>query len=94
MNNPSGVTARLKIKVVPGASRTGISGWLGDSLKVRVSQPPEKGKANAAVEAMLCRALDLPTGSVKVVSGRTSQHKIIEITGLGDAEVRRQLGSG
>ena len=94
MNNPCGVTARLKIKVVPGASRTGISGWLGDSLKVRVSQPPEKGKANAAVEAMLCRALDLPTGSVKVVAGRTSQHKIIEITGLGDAEVRRQLGSG
>jgi uncharacterized protein len=59
--------AKLKVKVVPGASRTDIAGWLGDSLKVRVSEPPEKGRANAAVEALLCKAMNLPSGSVRVV---------------------------
>ena len=31
----------LKLKVMPGASRTEVAGWLGDVLKVRVSAQPE-----------------------------------------------------
>ena len=81
----------LKIKVVPGASRTQLSGWLGDSLKVRVSAPPEKGKANAAVEALLARELGLSVKSVRIVSGKGSQQKLVEIEGLSAAELRRKL---
>jgi len=40
---------RLSLKVVPGSSRDEIVGWLGDSLKVKVMSPPEKGHANEAV---------------------------------------------
>ncbi len=43
---------RLSLKVVPGSSRDEIVGWLGDSLKVKVKAPPEKGRANEAVDAM------------------------------------------
>lgn len=43
----------VRLKVVPGASRAGVAGALGDRLKVRVAAPPEGGKANAAVEALL-----------------------------------------
>ncbi len=91
MKSSRAVTARLKIKVVPGASRAGIAGWLGDCLKVRVSQPPEKGRANAALEALLCASMNLPAGSVKVISGSTSQHKVVEVTGVDDAELRGRL---
>ena len=42
----------LEVKVVPGASRSEVTGWLGDSLKIRVAAPPERGKANAAVVRM------------------------------------------
>lgn len=84
----------LKIKVVPGASRTQLSGWLGDMLKVRVSAPPEKGKANAAVEALLARELGLPVKSVRIVSGTGSPQKLVEIEGLSAAELRRELGPG
>lgn len=84
----------LRIKVVPGASRTELSGWLGDILKVRVSAPPEKGKANAAVEALLARELGLPVKSVRIASGQASQQKLVEIEDLSAAELRRKLGPG
>jgi uncharacterized protein YggU (UPF0235/DUF167 family) len=84
---------KIKIKVVPGASNSGVSGWLGECLKVRVSQPPEKGKANAAVETIICNALHLPAGSTKIVSGITSQRKIVAVYGLSNAEIRQRLAN-
>ena len=82
---------KLPVKVVPGAARSEISGWLGSSLKVRVTAAPERGKANAAVEALICDALGLPSGSVRVVSGATSPRKLVEIAGLPKAEILDRL---
>lgn len=85
------LSARLKVKVVPGSSRSQLSGWLGDALKVRVAAPPEKGKANAALVALLAKHLGLPRKSVEVVAGHTSQQKTVEIHGLSMAQVKHQL---
>ena len=84
-------SVRLPIKVVAGASRTGIAGWLGDTLRIRVSAPAERGKANAAVEALLSDVLALPGGGARIVVGGSSPRKIVEIIGLSEAEVRRKL---
>jgi uncharacterized protein YggU (UPF0235/DUF167 family) len=82
---------RLTVKVVPGASRDGIAGWLGGDLKVRVAAPAERGKANAAVEALICAALALPKESVRIVAGATSPRKVLEVDGLTEAEIRARL---
>lgn len=82
---------KLPVKVVPKASRNYVAGWMGETLKVCVTAPPERGKANAAVEEVLAAALGLPTGRVRVVVGHTSPRKIVEIDGLEEAEVRRRL---
>jgi len=85
------MTVRLLVKVVPGASQDGISGWLGDALKVRVSAPPEKGKANKAVQELIARALDLSSRDISVVAGQTNPRKTVEISGMDEAEVFKQL---
>jgi uncharacterized protein YggU (UPF0235/DUF167 family) len=90
----TGVAERLDVKVVPGAARPGLAGWLGEALKVRVAAPPEKGKANAAVEAVLCAALRLPRGGARIVSGRHSNRKVIEIRGLSRCEILERLAAG
>jgi hypothetical protein len=79
------------VKVVPGASRDAVAGWLGDALKVRVRAPPERGKANAAVERLIADALGIAVGDVEVVGGTTSPRKRVAIAGLSESEVRRRL---
>jgi len=77
--------------VVPGSSRECIAGWLGGALKLRVRAPAERGKANAAAERLLAEALGIPTQRARVVRGRNSTRKIVEISGLSESEVRNRL---
>jgi uncharacterized protein (TIGR00251 family) len=89
--------ARISLKVVPGAATSGIAGWLGATLKVRVAAPPEKGRANDAVEALMAEALGVPIRAVRIVSGHGSPRKTLEVEGLSDEALRRRLdaaGSG
>ncbi|HZR47724.1 MAG TPA: DUF167 domain-containing protein [Candidatus Manganitrophaceae bacterium] len=84
---------KLSVKVIPKSSRNGVVGWMGEVLKVCVTAPPERGKANEAVEALLAEALGLPRGQLRVAAGLSSPRKVIEIEGLEPAEVRRRLSS-
>ena len=87
-------TIKLRLKVIPRSSRSGVVGWLGDTLKVRVTAPAERGKANAAVEVTVAEALGVSSACVRVVAGNTSARKIVEVSGLSEAEVYRRLAKG
>ena len=89
-----GPVVRLPLKVVPGAAQSGIAGWLGDALKVRVSAPPARGRANAEVIALLARRLGLPKSALGIAAGSNSAHKTLQVTGLAEAEIMRRLGRG
>lgn len=54
-------------------------------LRVRVSAVPDKGKANAAVAALLAKALGVAKSAVSVVSGETARMKTLEVAGDGAA---------
>ncbi len=86
-------TIRLPVKVVPASSRDCIAGWLGETLKVRVTAPAERGKANAAVERVIAEALG-EADCARVVTGRSSPRKVVEIVGLSESEVYRRLAKG
>lgn len=81
----------VRVKAVPGASSTKLSGVLEDRLKIRVAAPPEKGKANAALCALLAGALGVGKGAVSVVSGAGSPTKAILVEGIDPDEVARRL---
>ena len=80
---------RLNVKVVPGSSRDQIMGWLGVALKIKVTAPPEKGKANEAVVAMLAERLGIGTDDIVVVSGHSSPSKVLSIEGLDDEAIKQ-----
>ncbi len=82
---------KLQIKVVPKSSRNCIAGWMGDTLKVWVTAPPERGKANVAVQAVLADALGVSRESIRLGAGLKSSRKVVEVEGLAAAEVQRRL---
>ena len=83
----------LKIKAVPGASRDAVAGMLGDRIKVRVSAPPEGGKANKAIEAVIAESLGVKASQVAVVAGMTNPAKTVRVTGVEPAVVEAWVGS-
>ena len=55
--------------------------------KVTVSAPPEDGRANKAVEALLAATLGLRPSQVHVVKGQTQRLKVVQIDGVEQAAV-------
>ena len=80
------------VKVVPGASRDRIAGPLGDALKIQVAAPPEKGKANKAVVALIADALGVNPKDVAVAGGYTSPRKTIRVEGVTIQQACEALG--
>lgn len=81
---PRGLT--LALRVQPGAGRDRIEGIVADangvlSLKVKVAAPAEDGRANAAVVALLAKALDLPKSALTLVKGERDRSKVVAIAG-------------
>jgi uncharacterized protein len=84
-------TTRLRLRVSPGARRTEIVGRQGEAWKVRVAAPPDRGRANDAVLRLLSERLDVPAAGLSLVSGQAGRDKVVELRGLGPAEVQRRL---
>ena len=86
-----GKTTRLRLRVSPGSRKTELAGRYGDGWKVRVSAPPEDGRANDAVLALLAERVGLPRRSLAIISGRTSRDKVVEMTGIDRQEAERRM---
>jgi uncharacterized protein (TIGR00251 family) len=82
--------SRVRLRVKPGARANLLLGVHAGALKVGVTAPPEKGKANRAVLAVLADALDLAPSTLKILSGHASPHKTVRAP-LPPAQVRARL---
>jgi len=83
-----GDDVEIRIKAVPGAKRDEIVGALGDRLKIRVMQPPEGGRANDAIRALLAERLGVGVHAVEIVWGVTNPQKTVVVRGAA-AEAER-----
>lgn len=84
--------------MTPKGGRDAIDGWGADEagrplLKVRVSAAPADGAANAAVVALLAKALKVPKSAVRIAAGETARIKRLEIDGASEADAARAFGA-
>jgi uncharacterized protein len=72
----------IRIRLTPNAAGDRIDGWQTaadglEHLAARVRAVPEKGKANAALVALLAKTLGLAKRQVEVAKGSTSRIKTV-----------------
>ena len=84
----------MRIRLTPRAARSRVEGVGagadgGAVLKVAVTAPPEKGKANAAMITLLAKAWRLPKTSMAITAGVTARRKTLLVRGDGKALVAR-----
>ncbi|NIY71953.1 DUF167 domain-containing protein [Marivivens donghaensis] len=70
--------AEISVRVTPKASRNRIT-VEDDAIRVYVTVVPEDGKANAAVQKLLAKALGVPKSRLELVRGQTSRDKTFRI---------------
>jgi uncharacterized protein YggU (UPF0235/DUF167 family) len=88
----------IAVRVTPRGGRDGVDGWIRDAagrllLKVRVAAPAAEGQANAAVIAVLAKALGLPKSAFTLLSGQTARVKRIDVVGLSEPDLTSVFGS-
>jgi hypothetical protein len=88
---------RLIASRPPRGGRDAIGGWARDSagrayLRVRVAAPPIDGAANAALVALIAKALSRPARAVRIASGEHGRLKSLEIEGVDPADLQQAFG--
>ena len=82
----------ITAKIVPGSSGlTRFCGLLDGMLKVKVSAPPEKGKANRCLLRFLAKELGVKKNAVSIISGKTSPVKQVRILGISTQTLLKKL---
>lgn len=83
----------LSVRAQPGARRNAVVGEQGSALKVAVTAPPDKGRANDAIVEVLAEALGVKRSQITLVSGMTSRTKKFLIAGMKAVALRVRLQS-
>jgi uncharacterized protein (TIGR00251 family) len=79
----------LNLHIQPRASKNEICGVQDNALKIRLTSPPVDGAANKLCREFLADLLHVPKSSVEIISGETSRHKRVRITGDDPDRLRR-----
>jgi len=83
--------AELRVRVTPRADRNEVAGEREGVLLVRVTAPPEGGKANAAACKVVARALGIAPSRVTVGRGAGSRQKSLKVEGLDQKRLKAAL---
>jgi len=81
-------SAVFTVKIVPGSSKTALAGLLNGMLKIKISAPAEKSKANKELVKFLAKKIGTKPGKISIVSGQTNPIKQIHITGTSARTLR------
>lgn len=74
--------AEIAVRVTPRAARDSLS-RSGEALRITVTAPPEDGRANAAVRAILARAMGVAPSQLRLLRGQTARDKVFVYSETG-----------
>jgi uncharacterized protein (TIGR00251 family) len=83
--------AELRVRVTPRAGRNEVAGEREGVVLVRVTAPPEGGKANAATCRVIARTLGIAPSRVTVTRGAGSREKSLRIEGVDQVHLKAAL---
>jgi len=81
----------LRIRVRARASRNKVDVSPEGEVRIYITAPPEAGKANDAIIALLAKALRVGRRSITLVKGHTVRDKVFSIEGLDTDEAISRL---
>jgi uncharacterized protein (TIGR00251 family) len=81
----------LRLRVTPGAGKTGPVRVESGELWYRVAAVPEKGRANKALLKALARSFSIPASRLALLSGVRSRHKVVSVPSMAAAEIDSML---
>jgi hypothetical protein len=84
-------TVRISLRVSPNARKTEFDGFHGERLRIRLHAPPVDGKANRDLVLFIAGQLGVRKTQCAVIHGETSRDKVVSISGIDAASVRRAL---
>lgn len=70
---------KIRVKVKPNSRENSVKELSTGYFEVRVSVPPEKGKANERVIKLLSEHLNISKSSIYIEKGQQSKEKVINI---------------
>ena len=70
---------RIYVKVTPRAGRNEVIKISEGEYKVKVVDPPEKGKANERLIGLLAYHFAVPKISLHIVAGKSARIKIVDV---------------
>ncbi len=79
----------VRVYVQPKAHREQLIGMHADRLKLAVPEPPDKGKATAAVLRLLASVVKIAPSNAELLRGDISRQKDVLLRGLALADVDR-----
>ncbi|MDI6845183.1 MAG: DUF167 domain-containing protein [Candidatus Saccharicenans sp.] len=69
----------LVVRVQPGSSKRELVKISDNEYRARLNSPPEKGRANQELLELLSDYLKIPVSRLKIVKGKASREKWVEI---------------
>lgn len=86
----------VAVRLQPSAARDRIDGLDRDAagqrrLRVRVTEAPEKGRANKALIKLLAKSLRIPASAIEVAGGARDRNKLLLVRG-DPVDLQARLG--
>ncbi|HQY63086.1 MAG TPA: DUF167 domain-containing protein [Polyangiaceae bacterium] len=84
---------RFEVRAKPRAKKSRVVSIDDGRLTLALAAPPVDGAANEALVALLADVLGLPLRAVCIVRGTSSRHKLVSVSGLGEADLVARITS-